>query len=92
MNTVSSARYRIYQCNFLMATPRRSSRLESKAKEKLGKVRRWPPKRAIIAMDDEEEEEEEDTDDSGEAVLPRERKSFPPKDKINNFVKVLVDI
>eukprot|EP00731_Ephydatia_muelleri_P016647 Em0009g1071a len=39
-------------------------------------------------MDDEEEEEEEDTDDSGEAVLPRERKSFPPKDKINNFVKV----
>lgn len=76
-----------------MATPRRSSRLENKALEKFGRARRWPRKRANIAMDDDEEEEDEENDvDDVEAVLPRERKSFPPKDKINNFVKVLVGI
>ena len=72
----------------MAATPRRSARLESKVKEKLGKER-WRRKRALILMDKDEEEEDEDVADSGGVVIVREREHLPAKNKTNDFLKVL---
>ena len=69
-----------------MATPRRSSRLERKAEEKLGRAKQWRCKRALVVMDEDEEEEEEDNADVEGAVIVGER----AKNKTNDFVKVLV--